>query len=143
MPYLRHNTPSVRSFPKRSRGMGQEACNWIQTFLCGSSAVQSVGGTDCSVCNAITPPSIASNAGVPTVPTGYNADTGEIDMSNTTGETGTYPYTVSYPATVAPNAYASTCPVSFFNGEPCWGPVGLFTLATFAVGGFILFKVAR
>lgn len=144
MPYQMRSTGSVRRLP-RSRGMGQ-ACNWIQTFLCGSSAVESVGGTDCSVCNVITPPSVAPNAGVPTVPVGYNPETGEIDASNTTGETATYPYTVTYPANasaLAPNAYSQSCAISFFSGEPCWGPIGLFTLGALALGGIVLMKVAR
>ena len=88
------------------RGMGQTPCSWFQSWLCGSSSVEAVMGRPCSECNQITAPSLAANAGGPALPVGYDPNTGEIDPSNTTGQTGIYPYAPTYPANVAPNSGA-------------------------------------
>jgi hypothetical protein len=101
MPYLRHNTPSVRSFPKRSRGMGQEACNWLTNVFCSGGALETAFGVPCSTCpvnQPLQPPTITNQPG-PTLPVGYNPDTGTISSSsgNTTGQTGSVLPTYSLP----------------------------------------------
>jgi len=93
MPYLRKGTGF-------RRGMGA-TCNWFQNLMCGSSAVDQVLGVPCSQCNALVPPSLPQNAGGPTVPVGYDPNTGTVSPENTTGETGTYAYQPTYPSNVS------------------------------------------
>ena len=102
MPYV-HKGAGFR------RGMGAAPCNWFQNLMCGSSAVESVTGVPCSQCNALVPPTLPSNAGVPTVPVGYDPTTGTVSLANVSGETGTYPYQPIYPANVSANAPAGAC----------------------------------
>jgi hypothetical protein len=92
MPYMRHNTPSVRPLPRRSRGMGQSACNWLTNVFCSGGALETAFGVPCSTCpvnQPLQPPTITNQPG-PTLPVGYNPDTGTISSGsgNTTGQTG-------------------------------------------------------
>jgi hypothetical protein len=164
MPYLRHNTPSVRPFPKR-RGVGQaqpgssgalgtdiaaawNQCPWydivcaLQTLGTGTSSYE-------SDLYPVTAPTLSPGSVSPGLPSGYSdvSATGDI-ASNPTGATQANPYTVNYPnlgpSSNPPPPTTSSCVMSLFSGEPCLGGVvGVFTLAVGVIGTILIFKVAR
>lgn len=75
------------------RGLGT-ACGTITNALCNSGAVTSVDGVLCSSC--VEPAPVVTQS-TPTLPTGYDLDTGLISPANTVGQTGVTDYGVSYP----------------------------------------------
>lgn len=99
MPYEMRST-GVRPLPSKIYGMGQqESCNWLTNAFCSSGALTMAFGVPCSSCpvnQPLQPPTITNTPG-PTLPTGYNPETGTIASSNTTGDTGAVLPTYSLP----------------------------------------------
>jgi hypothetical protein len=142
--------PYVRMGSAFRRGMGQTAtCGFFTNLLCSSGAIESVMGTPCTAC-ATLGPSFSSGAGIPTAPTGYNAQTGTVDSSNTTGETGVYPYAPVYPdnpgGPTSPGGAAAgtpSCDISQANwlDYTTWCPGNWFIAA--GLGAGLLFLATR
>lgn len=150
MAYVFTPPPSMAiRLPKRRWNTGTRAglgqtCSAFQNWVCayGGSAVQSVLGTPCSAC-VIAPVPLAPGSTSPPVPVGYDATTGTVDTSNTTGATGANPYVPLYAdnpggdvglvATCDWTAVDWTSPSTWCAAN--WGIVGLAVVGVIAMIG--------
>jgi hypothetical protein len=158
MPLMMRNT-GIRALPRRGIGQAQpnssgalganiaamwNQCPWYD-LVCQVQTLATGTSTSESDLYPVTAPTLTPGSTSPGLPSGYSSDTGQI-TGNTTGATEANPYSVNYP-NLGPSSNPSTptagCALSMFSGEPCLGPIGVFTLGVLLIGGIVIFKVAR